>query len=113
MPMPLSRLLPARAAFQYISANGKQYRCLNDCTPVVTVTGFKDVSSGDELALMDAVAQQPVSVGIDASEYPFMLYKARAHLAPARALRAQALDRASASEGGVSSARRSFLSFPA
>lgn len=29
----------------------------------------------DELALLDAVAQQPVAVGIDASQYAFMFYK--------------------------------------
>ncbi|KAJ1639618.1 hypothetical protein T492DRAFT_584662 [Pavlovales sp. CCMP2436] len=58
----------------YISGNGRMYSCQR-CTPVVMVSGFVDVTPRDELALMDAVAQQPVAVGIDASEYAFMFYK--------------------------------------
>jgi hypothetical protein len=65
--------LPAFA--QYISGNGRQYRCRPPCEPVVTIGGYNDVTPNDELALMDAVAQQPVAVGIDAEEYAFMFYK--------------------------------------
>jgi len=36
--------------------------------------GFKDVAQDDEEALMDAVAQQPVSVAIEADQTAFMLY---------------------------------------
>mmetsp|Transcript_7965 Transcript_7965/g.20449 ORF Transcript_7965/g.20449 Transcript_7965/m.20449 type:complete len:647 (+) Transcript_7965:58-1998(+) len=61
--------------YPYVSGSGKQYSCVSRCSPVVTVRGFKDVSPHDETALLDAVAQQPVSVGIDASDYPFMFYK--------------------------------------
>jgi len=38
------------------------------------VVGFKDVAQDDEEALMDAVAQQPVSVAIEADQTAFMLY---------------------------------------
>jgi C1A family cysteine protease len=38
------------------------------------VTGYKDVDQDDEKALMEAVAQQPVSVAIEADEGAFQLY---------------------------------------
>jgi len=42
-----------------------------------TLSSYKDVSSGDEAALQEAVATVgPVSVGIDASQYSFQLYSA-------------------------------------
>lgn len=40
-----------------------------------SVKGFKDVSSDDTDALMDAVAQQPVSIAIEADKSVFQLYK--------------------------------------
>lgn len=39
------------------------------------VVGFKDVSSDSEHALMSAVAQQPVSIAIEADKSVFQLYK--------------------------------------
>lgn len=39
------------------------------------VTGFKDVTSSDENALMEAVAQQPVSIAIEADRRVFQLYR--------------------------------------
>jgi cathepsin L len=39
-----------------------------------TISSFTDVASGDENALKNAVAQQPVSVAIDASNESFQLY---------------------------------------
>lgn len=39
------------------------------------VVGFKDVTIDDEEALMDAVAQQPVSVAIEADLMAFQLYR--------------------------------------
>mmetsp|Transcript_7246 Transcript_7246/g.21119 ORF Transcript_7246/g.21119 Transcript_7246/m.21119 type:complete len:684 (-) Transcript_7246:26-2077(-) len=63
--------------YPYVSGDGQYYECqAAKCTARVTITGFVDVKSRDELALMDAVAQQPVSVAVEASEYIFMLYKA-------------------------------------
>jgi len=39
------------------------------------VTGFKNVKSDDEQAMLDAVAQQPVSIAIEADKSVFQLYK--------------------------------------
>jgi len=41
---------------------------------VATISSFKDVASGDENALQSAVAQQPISVAIDASQSSFQFY---------------------------------------
>lgn len=42
-------------------------------TKVVSIDGYKDVEESDS-ALLCAVVQQPVSVGIDASSIDFQLY---------------------------------------
>jgi len=42
--------------------------------PKGTVTGFHDVTQQDEHALMEAVAQQPVSIAIEADKMVFQLY---------------------------------------
>merc|ERR1712137_494469 len=57
---------------------GKNSICMKDCTvgvPKGAVTGFKDVESSSENALMEAVAQQPVSIAIEADKQVFQLYK--------------------------------------
>ena len=41
---------------------------------VVTITGHSDVPSKDESALQAAVAQQPVSVAIEADQIGFQFY---------------------------------------
>merc|ERR1719199_1086206 len=49
----------------------------SSCTvgiPKGSVTGYYDVPSDDTNALMEAVAQQPVSVGIEADQMAFQLY---------------------------------------
>merc|ERR1719230_2386698 len=67
----------AEAAYPYISGTGIRGLCKADkeANAVVTVTGFKDVPSGDEDALKTAVAQQPVSIAIEADKSVFQLYK--------------------------------------
>jgi hypothetical protein len=73
----------ANDAFEYIVENGitseSNYpytatvgRC-RQVTPMVRIRGFKNVPTGSEIALMSAIAQQPVSVVVDASQY-FQLY---------------------------------------
>ena len=42
-------------------------------SPAVTLTGYKDVAKGDENALQSAVAQQPVSIAIEADKSVFQL----------------------------------------
>jgi len=39
-----------------------------------SITGFKDVPTNSELALMTAIAQQPVSVAVEADQSVFQLY---------------------------------------
>ena len=43
--------------------------------PVITIQGGKNVPKGDEKALAEAVAKQPVAVAVDASHQDFQLYK--------------------------------------
>jgi len=62
-------------SYPYTARNGVCHA--SGCTagiPKGGVVGFKDVSSDDEEALMDAVAQQPVSVAIEADQMAFQLY---------------------------------------
>merc|ERR1712013_443335 len=76
-------------SFQYAEKNqmctetsypykGKGGSCkASSCTvgiPKGKVTGFKDVSSDNLEALQDAVAQQPVSIAIEADKQNFQLY---------------------------------------
>lgn len=49
--------------------------CKQDsCSKSVSITGYKDVEKGDEEALKSAVAQQPVSVAIQANQLAFQFY---------------------------------------
>ncbi|TVU03770.1 hypothetical protein EJB05_50678 [Eragrostis curvula] len=72
-------------AFQYIIGNGgittedaytytAQQAMCESVQPAVTISGYQDVPSGDENALASAVANQPVSVGIDGSSSNFQFY---------------------------------------
>lgn len=54
--------------------NAQQSTC-RTCTEIVKVTGFQDVNPNDEHALQAAVAQQPVSVAIEADQRAFQFYK--------------------------------------
>jgi len=67
----------AEAAYPYMSGTGIRGLCnaKKEKAAVVTVTGFKDVPSEDEDALKTAVAQQPVSIAIEADKSVFQLYK--------------------------------------
>lgn len=68
-------------AFKYVEANGlcswdsypfigHQGSCrAASCTPVANITSFQDVTANSEYALMAAAAQQPVSVGVDATSW--------------------------------------------
>ncbi|RHY22191.1 hypothetical protein DYB32_009580 [Aphanomyces invadans] len=56
--------------------HANQSTCVKSkCTAVTKVTGFTDVASNDEHALKAAVAQQPVSVAIEADQPEFQFYK--------------------------------------
>jgi len=70
-------------AFEYIVDNGiasesnYPYTAVSgscrQVTPTAHIRGFKNVPSGSDIALMSAIAQQPVSVAVDASQ-SFQLY---------------------------------------
>lgn len=45
------------------------------CSPAVQIASFQDVAKDNELALKAAVAQQPVSVAIEADQTGFQFYK--------------------------------------
>merc|ERR1719178_350114 len=74
-------------AFKYIMQNGdsleskypyvgKAGRCqTNKIQSAVKLTGFQDVPQSNEAQLMAAVAQQPVSVAIQANQQSFQFYK--------------------------------------
>ncbi|KAM7257560.1 hypothetical protein ACFE04_013301 [Oxalis oulophora] len=75
-------------AFQYIVASGglrkeEEYPYIMDegiCeeqkeeSEMVTITGYQDVPQKDEQSLLKALAHQPVSVAIDASQRDFQFY---------------------------------------
>jgi C1A family cysteine protease len=64
-------------AYPYTSGNGKVAACDTSCTPVkeATVTKFVDIKKGDLAGLTSAVAQQPVSIAIQANQKDFQTYK--------------------------------------
>ena len=76
------------SAFQYVMANGgitsesnspytaQDGTCKSTKAKqvVATVSSFTDVPAGSEAALMSAVAQQPVSVAVEADQSVFQLY---------------------------------------
>jgi len=74
-------------AFQYIIANGglcsesaypytaTDGTCASSsCTSVNTITGYQDVQTYSDVALATAVAQQPVSIAIEADQSSFQFY---------------------------------------
>jgi len=61
--------------YPYTSGSGSSGTCKSDAKKVVTITAHTDVPQKDEDALKVAVAQQPVSVAIEADKSVFQLYK--------------------------------------
>ena len=69
--------IAAEDAYRYISGTGIRGMCnaTKEAAAVVSIGGYEDVPSGNETALMAAVAQQPVSIAIEADKSAFQLYK--------------------------------------
>jgi len=64
--------IDTEASYPYQGADGT---CAFKASDVgATISSYKDVTSGDENALLEAANQQPVSVAIDASHISFQLY---------------------------------------
>eukprot|EP00618_Florenciella_parvula_P036373 CAMPEP_0119468366 /NCGR_PEP_ID=MMETSP1344-20130328/2148_1 /TAXON_ID=236787 /ORGANISM="Florenciella parvula, Strain CCMP2471" /LENGTH=334 /DNA_ID=CAMNT_0007500823 /DNA_START=73 /DNA_END=1077 /DNA_ORIENTATION=+ len=61
--------------YAYTSGGGTTGTCVSGCSPYAgtTPSGYTDVEESEE-ALMSAVAQQPVSVAIQANQLSFQLY---------------------------------------
>jgi C1A family cysteine protease len=53
---------------------GTDGTCKKSCTIGAKITGFKDVQASNEDALVAAIAQQPVSVAIEADQSSFQFY---------------------------------------
>lgn len=49
--------------------------CFQDESEVVTIDGYQDVPANDEKSLLKALANQPLSVAIEASGRDFQFYK--------------------------------------
>jgi len=63
--------LCAESDYPYTAADGT---CQTSCTPVSTISSYTDVAQNNEDALKAAVAQQPVSVAIEADQSGFQFY---------------------------------------
>lgn len=71
-------------AFKYVIKNGlcseKEYPytaqegSCEECDTVVNITGYQDITNNNEKALKRVVAQQPVSVAIQANSRSFQMY---------------------------------------
>jgi len=64
--------LCSEAAYPYTAADGT---CVSSsCSSVNTITGYTDVQTYSDSALATAVAQQPVSIAIEADQSSFQFY---------------------------------------
>jgi C1A family cysteine protease len=68
----------SEASYPYTAADGT----CKKCTPVATISGFKDVPANSETALLTAIAQQPVSVAVEADQSSFQFYSGGVMTAP-------------------------------
>ncbi|KDP40484.1 hypothetical protein JCGZ_24483 [Jatropha curcas] len=65
--------LASEATYPYHAAESA-CNTKEEAKPAVKITGYEDVPANDEAALLNAVANQPVSVAIDASGFEFQFY---------------------------------------
>jgi len=61
----------SEASYPYTAVTGT---CKKGCSKVVTISGHTDVTVNNDAAFADAVAQQPVSIAIEADQNSFQLY---------------------------------------
>lgn len=65
--------LCAEADYAYTGTDGT---CKKTCKNAVTITGYKDVTPGNETAIMPALNLGPVSIAIEADQSAFQFYSA-------------------------------------
>uniref|UniRef100_A0A7N1A9U8 Cysteine protease n=1 Tax=Kalanchoe fedtschenkoi TaxID=63787 RepID=A0A7N1A9U8_KALFE len=65
--------LNSEEAYPYKGEKGECNTTLSSVS-VASITGYVDVPEDDEKALQQAVAQQPVSIGINSNSFEFQLY---------------------------------------
>jgi C1A family cysteine protease len=75
--------LCSEESYPYVSGNGEKESCQTTCDvfPRSQIREWVDVQSSDE-ALMSAIAQQPVSIAIEADQKDFQLYESGVFTAP-------------------------------
>jgi C1A family cysteine protease len=59
------------ASYPYTGVTGT---CQTGCSPAATISSYKDIAAGDETSIGPAVAQQPVSIAIEADQQGFQFY---------------------------------------
>jgi C1A family cysteine protease len=62
--------LCSEASYPYTASDGS----CHSCNPVATISGYHDVTPESESAMETAVAQQPVSIAIEADQSSFQFY---------------------------------------
>ncbi|KAK2665888.1 hypothetical protein Ddye_004462 [Dipteronia dyeriana] len=67
------RGLTTEANYPYTGVSGT-CNANKEALPAANINGFEDVPANNEIALLNAVANQPVSVAIDAGGYEFQFY---------------------------------------
>jgi len=63
----------SEADYPYTAADGTCTK--ENCDSVASISSYKDVTSGSEAALMEAINKQPVSIAIEADQSSFQFYK--------------------------------------
>jgi len=68
--------IASESAYPYTSGSGTTGTCSTSKknSPVATISSYTDVESNSKSALLSAVAQQPVSIAIEADKSVFQLY---------------------------------------
>jgi len=63
--------------YPYVSGDGAVDACETKCSPVhgSKIVEFVDVKPSDDVAMMNAISKQPVSIAIEADQREFQLYK--------------------------------------
>ena len=63
--------------YPYVSGDGNNPSCVTTCQNIATskIVSYYDVLPSSDVAMMTALAQQPVSIAIEADQRDFQLYK--------------------------------------